>query len=56
LIRVAGFRNKPFAMPFPKALIANTMEWSDLMKIEAVPVIETVDLMKVAKKGKGSKK
>jgi hypothetical protein len=40
----------------PKALIAATMAWSDLMKIEAVPVIETADLMKVAKKGKGSKK
>ena len=40
----------------PKAAIAGTMAWSDLMKIEAVPVIVTADLMKAAKKGKGSKK
>lgn len=40
----------------PKAQLAATMAWSDLMKIEAIPVIETVDVMKVAGKGKGSKK
>ena len=40
----------------PKAFIAGIMEWSDLMKIEAIPVIVTADLMKVAGKGKGSKK
>jgi hypothetical protein len=40
----------------PKAAIAGTMAWSDLMKIEAVPVIVKADLMKEAKKGKGSKK
>jgi hypothetical protein len=40
----------------PKACIASTMVWSDLMKMEPVPVIETADLLKVAKKGKGSKK
>jgi hypothetical protein len=32
------------------------MAWSDLMKIDVVPVIVTADLMKVAGKGKGSKK
>ena len=40
----------------PKALITTTMAWSDLMKIDSVPVIVTADLMKVASKGKGSKK
>jgi hypothetical protein len=40
----------------PKAAIAGTMAWSDLMKVEAVPVIVTSDLMKVAGKSKGSKK
>jgi len=40
----------------PKAFIASTMAWSDLMKIDVVPVIVTADLMKVAGKGKGSKK
>lgn len=40
----------------PKAAITATMAWSDLMKIEAVPVIVTADLMKVAGRGKGSKK
>jgi hypothetical protein len=32
------------------------MAWSDLMKIDVVPVIVTADLMKVAGKGKSSKK
>ena len=40
----------------PKACMASTMVWSDLMKMEPVPVIETAELMNVAAKGKGSKK
>ena len=40
----------------PKACMASTMVWSDLIKSEIVPVIVTADLMKVAGKGKGSKK
>jgi hypothetical protein len=39
-----------------KSCMASTMVWSDLMKMEIVPVIVTADLMKVAEKGKGSKK
>ena len=39
-----------------KACMASTMVWSDLIKSEIVPVIVTADLMKVAGKGKGSKK
>ena len=40
----------------PKACISSAMAWSDLMKMEIVPVIETVELFKEAKKGKGQKK
>lgn len=40
----------------PKACMASTMVWSDLMKMEPVPVIVTADLMKEVGKGKGSKK
>jgi len=39
-----------------KALIGATMAWSDFMKIEAVRVIETTEIMKPAKKSKGTKK
>jgi hypothetical protein len=40
----------------PKACMASSRAWSDLMKMEIVPVIATADLMKVAAKGKRSKK
>jgi hypothetical protein len=40
----------------PQALITATMRWSDLMQIEAVPVIVTEDLITVAKQDKSSKK
>ena len=40
----------------PKACMTSTMVWSDLMKMEPVPVIETADLLKMAGKGKEQKK
>jgi hypothetical protein len=33
----------------PMALMSGTMAWGDLMKMEAVPVTDTEELMKVAK-------
>jgi hypothetical protein len=33
----------------PKALMSGTMAWGDLMKMEAVPVIDTEESMKLAK-------
>ena len=39
----------------PKAVIAAAMPWSDLMKMEIVPVIEAAELWKEVE-GKGSKK
>jgi hypothetical protein len=33
----------------PIALMSGTTAWGDLMKMEAVPVIETEELMKLAK-------
>ena len=33
----------------PKGMIEATMRWSDLMKIETVPVIQTEEVMKLAK-------
>jgi len=33
----------------PKALMAGTLGWSDLMEIESVPVIQTEEVMKLAK-------
>ena len=40
----------------PKACMASSMAWSDLMRMDIVPVIETADLWKAAGKGKRSKK
>jgi len=40
----------------PRACMASTNVWSDLMKTEPIPVIETAELLKVAKKAKRSKK
>jgi len=33
----------------PKVLMAGTLAWSDLMEIESVPVIQTEEVMKLAK-------
>ena len=33
----------------PKALLSGSMAWGDLMKMEAVPVMETEETMKLAK-------
>jgi hypothetical protein len=33
----------------PKAMIEATMRWSDLIKFETVPVIQTEEVMKLAK-------
>jgi hypothetical protein len=36
----------------PKALVAATFDWSDLTKIEEIPVIETEEMMKFVKSKK----
>jgi len=33
----------------PKVLMAGTLAWSDLMEIQSVPVIQTEEVMKLAK-------
>ena len=40
----------------PKACMSSTQVWSDLMRMEIVPVIETSEIFKDEGKGKGAKK
>lgn len=50
-IALAGHRGfMLFEAEDPKAVMATTLVWSDLLRFESVPVMEAEEVMKLAKK------